>query len=131
MIDVYSGVNSFLNNQNVLGVLVIVVSFGYFFYRKSKIHFRIKSHRNKEGVVVYKAEHKVWLFGKWGSDYLGIHSSEQTEKTRALYILMGWQKKEDTPSTEEKESGNFTYEYFSAPKVRELEKNLLKRVDNV
>jgi hypothetical protein len=131
MNDVYSGVNSFLNNQNVIGVLVIVISFGYFFYRKSKIHFRVKSHRNKDGVVVYKAEHKVWLFGKWGSDYLGIHSNEQTEKTRALYILMGWQKKEDKPSTEEKESGNFTYEYYTAPKVRELERNLLKRVDNV
>jgi hypothetical protein len=131
MSDVYSNVNGFLNNQTLLGALVIVISFSYFLYRKSKIHFRIKSHRNKDGVVVYKAEHKVWLFGKWGDDYLGIHSSEQTEKMRALYILMGWQKKEDTPSTEEKESGNFTHEYYSSPKVRELERNLLKKVDNV
>jgi hypothetical protein len=131
MSDFYSEINSFLNNQNFLGALVIILSFGYFFYRKSKIHFRIKSHRNKEGVVVYKAEHKVWLFGKWNADYLGVHSTEQTEKNRALYILMGWQKKEDAPSTEEKEGGNFTYEYYTAPKVRDLEKNLLKRVDNV
>lgn len=131
MNDVYSEVNSFLNNQNLLGALVILLSFGYFFYRKSKIHFRIKSHRNKEGVVVYKAEHKVWLFGKWNSDYLGVHSKEQTEKTRALYILMGWKKKEDEPSTEEKEGGNFTYEYYSGAKVKELEKNIMKRVDNV
>lgn len=131
MNDVYSEINSFLNNQNLLGVLVIILSFGYFFYRKSKIHFRIKSYRNKGGVVVYKAEHKVWLFGKWNSDYLGVHSKEQTEKTRALYILMGWKKKEDEPSTEEKERGNFTYEYYSGAKVKELENNLLKKVDNV
>lgn len=128
---VYSGINKFLNNQTLLGALVLIISFSYFFYRKSKVHFRIKSHRNKEGVVVYKAEHKVWLFGKWESDYLGIHSKEQTEKTRALYILMGWKKKEDEPSTEEEERGNFTYEYYSGEKVKELEDSLLKRVDNV
>lgn len=131
MSDVYAGINSFLNNQNLIGASVIIVSFAYFFYRKSKIHYRITSHRNKDGIVVYKAEHKVWLFGRWESDYLGIHSVEQTEKNRALYILMGWKKKEDEPSREEKESGNFTHEYYSGAKVRELEKNLLKRVDNV
>ena len=131
MSDIYSGVNSFLNNQNLLGAIVIISSFSYFFYRKSKIHFRIRSHRNKEGIVVYKAEHKVWLLGKWESDYLGIHSVEQKEKNRALYILMGWQKKEDQPPKEEAEAGNCTYEYYTADKVRELEKNVLKRVDNV
>lgn len=131
MSHVYSAINSFLQNQTLLGALVLIVSFSYFFYRKSKIHFRIKSYRNKEGIVVYKAEHKVWLFGKWGSDYLGIHSKEQTEKTRALYILMGWKKKEGEPSTEEDERGNFTYEYYSGEKVKELQDNLLKRVDNV
>jgi hypothetical protein len=131
MSDVYSGVNSFLNNQNLIGAIVIVSSFSYFFYRKSKIHFRVRSHRNKEGVVVYKAEHKVWLFGKWESDYLGVHSLEQKEKNRALYILMGWQKKADQPSIEEEETGNCTYEYYTAEKVRELEHNLLKRVDDV
>lgn len=131
MNDVYSVVNSFLNNQNLLGVFVIILSFGYFFYRKSKIHFRIKSYRNKAGEVVYKAEHKVWLFGKWESDYLGIHSVEQREKNRALYILMGWKKKEDEPTKEENSSGKITYEYYSGPKVKELENNILKRIDNV
>lgn len=131
MSDVYSGINNFLNNQTLLGALVIIISFSYYFYRESKIHYRIKSHRNKEGIVVYKAEHKVWLFGKWESDYLGIHSKEQSEKTRALYILMGWKKKEDEPSTEEEERGNFSCEYYSGEKVKELENNLLKRVDNV
>jgi hypothetical protein len=131
MSDIYSGITSFLSNQNFLGALVIILSFCYFFYRKSKIHFRIKSHRNKEGIVVYKAEHKVWLFGKWNADYLGINSKEQTEKKRALYILMGWKKKEDEPSKEEKKGGNCTYEYYSGKKVKELENNLLKPVDNV
>ncbi len=131
MSDVYSGVNSFFNNQNLIGAIVIVSSFSYFFYRKSKIHFRVRSHRNKAGVVVYKAEHKVWLFGKWESDYLGIHSFEQKEKARALYILMGWQKKEDQPTSEDAESGNCSYEYYTAEKVRELENSLLKRVDDV
>lgn len=131
MSDVYSGVNSFLNNQNLIGAIVIISSFSYFFYRKSKIHYRVRSHRNKDGVVVYKAEHKVWLFGKWESDYLGIHSFEQKEKARALYILMGWQKKEDNPPAEEAERGNCNYEYYTSEKVRELENNLLKRVDDV
>jgi hypothetical protein len=131
MSDVYSGVNSFLNNQNLIGAVVLLSSFGYFFYRKSKIHFRVKSHRNKAGVVVYKAEHKIWLFGKWESDYLGIHSFEQKEKARALYILMGWQKKADQPTLEEEEGGNCTYEYYTAEKVRELEHNLLKKVNDV
>jgi len=131
MSDVYSTVNSFLNNQNLIGAFVIVSSFSFYFYRKSKIHYRIKSYRNQEGIVVYKAEHKVWLFGKWESDYLGIHSKVQTEKSRALYILMGWKKKEDEPNLEEKEKGNCSYEFFTGVKIKELEKNLLKKVDDV
>lgn len=129
--DVYSAINNFLNSQNLLGALVIFLSFAYFFYRKSKIHYRIKMHRNKEGVVVYKAEHKVWLFGKWNSDYLGIHSVEQRDKVRAQYILMGWKKREDQPVLEDKESGSFTYEYYTGAKVKELEKHVLKRIDDV
>lgn len=131
MNEVYSIVNSFLNNQNLLGALVIFVSFGYFFYQKSKILYRIKMHRNKEGIVVYKAEHKVWLLGKWNSDYLGIHSVEQRDKVRAQYILMGWKKKEDQPTTEEAERGNFTYEYYTDSKVKDLEKQVLQKINDV
>ncbi|HQS56581.1 MAG TPA: hypothetical protein PLK14_15870, partial [Sediminibacterium sp.] len=103
--------------------------FLFYYYRRKKIHYRIRVEKKLNGELEYKAEHRRGLFHKWESGYLGLHSVGKPLRRRAEYVLMGWRKLELSATKEEIHHSKVVYDEYEIETIDELEKELFRTKD--
>ena len=113
----------------VIVASVLISSFLFYYYRRKKIHYRIRVEKKLNGDLEYKAEHRRGLFHKWESGYLGLHSVGKPLRRRAEYVLMGWRKLELSATKEEIHHSKVVYDEYEIETIDELEKELFRTKD--
>jgi hypothetical protein len=113
----------------VIVATVLISSFVFYYYRRKKIHYRIRVEKKLNGELEYKAEHRRGLFHKWESGYLGLHSVGKPLRRRAEYVLMGWRKLELSATKEEIHHSKVVYDEYEIETIDELEKELFRTKD--
>ncbi|OYU57046.1 MAG: hypothetical protein CFE25_07465 [Chitinophagaceae bacterium BSSC1] len=113
----------------VIVASVLISSFLFYYYRRKKIHYRIRVEKKLNGELEYKAEHRRGLFHKWESGYLGLHSVGKPLRRRAEYVLMGWRKLELSATKEEIHHSKVVYDEYEIETIDELEKELFRTKD--
>jgi len=119
-------VKFFLQSQNLIIAAVLLSSLLFYLYRRKKIRYRIRVEKKLNGELEYKAEHRIGLFHKWESGYLGLHSVGKPLRRRAEYVLMGWRKLELSATKEEIHHSKVVYDEYEIETIDELEKELFR-----